>query len=338
MNMYNKILGGFLGAAIGDAMGAATEMRTTEQIVSHFGGFVNTFVDPPKDTFARNNVAGQVTDDFSMAYCIAKAIIKHDSSATEQVAREGILDWANHDEYYIPFAGPTTRAAINTMLGGDMKEPEGIHVYSAQATNGSAMKIFPVGLLNPGNLNQAIEDAITVSMPTHGNHLAISGACAIAAAVSEAMNVKATVYSVIQAGLYGAIQGEKRGKEVGVTVCGPSVIKRIELAIEIALKSHSIEETMQSMRDTIGCGLHISEAVPAAFGFLIAAQGDSMKSIFCGVNAGNDTDTIASIVGALGGTLNGYTSFPEGYLDLIETKNSMDLRGLSQSFEAIIRR
>ena len=66
--MYDKILGGLLGAAAGDAMGAATETRTRKQIEEKFGGYVTDFIEPPLDTFARGNKAGQVTDDFSVAY------------------------------------------------------------------------------------------------------------------------------------------------------------------------------------------------------------------------------------------------------------------------------
>ena len=88
MNNYNKILGGFLGAAVGEAMGASTEMRTTEQIIEYFGGYVRTFEDPPKDTFARNNMPGQVTDDFSLAYYMAHAIIKHHGSINDQVIKK----------------------------------------------------------------------------------------------------------------------------------------------------------------------------------------------------------------------------------------------------------
>ena len=36
--MYKKILGCLLGAAAGDAMGAATETRTRQQIEETFGG------------------------------------------------------------------------------------------------------------------------------------------------------------------------------------------------------------------------------------------------------------------------------------------------------------
>ena len=40
--MYDKILGCLLGAATGDAMGAATEAKSTGQIKEIFGGRVET--------------------------------------------------------------------------------------------------------------------------------------------------------------------------------------------------------------------------------------------------------------------------------------------------------
>ena len=73
--MYQKILGGLIGAAAGDAMGAATETRTRKQIEEKFGGYVTDFLAPPDDTFARGSKAGQVTDDFSVAYMTLKEVV-----------------------------------------------------------------------------------------------------------------------------------------------------------------------------------------------------------------------------------------------------------------------
>ncbi|EKK8360998.1 ADP-ribosylglycohydrolase family protein, partial [Salmonella enterica] len=47
----DKVLGCLIGAAMGDAMGAATELRTIEQIKKYFGGWVTDFIKPPADTF-----------------------------------------------------------------------------------------------------------------------------------------------------------------------------------------------------------------------------------------------------------------------------------------------
>ncbi len=333
-----KILGALLGAAVGDAMGAATEMRTKEQIEALFGGPVRGFVQPPADTFAKNNKPGQVTDDFSMAYFIARAIVRHRGKVTLETAKEGMLEWAAHEEYFIPFAGPTTRAAILRMKGEAADAPEQTIVhYIAQATNGAAMKIFPVGLIHPGRLDKAIEDAVTVCLPTHNNHLAISGACAVASAVSRAMDGSPGVDEVAEAALYGAVQGEKLGREAGITVAGPSVVRRLELAVRLAKQSRSMEQAMRDIADIIGSGLHISEAVPAAFGLLAAAGGDTMETIYGGVNIGNDTDTVATIAGAVAGAMNGVRSIPESYLDEINRMNDMDLGRLAAALEAAVQ-
>ncbi|EDQ1305094.1 ADP-ribosylglycohydrolase family protein, partial [Salmonella enterica] len=66
----NKVLGCLIGAAMGDAMGAATELRTIEQIKKDFGGWVTDFIKPPADTFGRCNEAAQCTDDFIQGYYI----------------------------------------------------------------------------------------------------------------------------------------------------------------------------------------------------------------------------------------------------------------------------
>ena len=68
MNVYSlndRILGCLIGAGAGDAMGAATESRTTEQILQYFGHKVTDFEVTPMDTFAKGNQPGQATDDFS---------------------------------------------------------------------------------------------------------------------------------------------------------------------------------------------------------------------------------------------------------------------------------
>ena len=45
--MNQKILGSILGAAVGDAMGAATETKSARQIQKIFGGRVEEFKTPP---------------------------------------------------------------------------------------------------------------------------------------------------------------------------------------------------------------------------------------------------------------------------------------------------
>ncbi len=336
--MYQKILGGLLGAAVGDAMGAPTEGRSTEQILQYFGHEVCDFEKPPGDSFGDGNEAGQLTDDFSCAYFIARHIVDHDGDINGDIVREALIDWSEHAQFFDRFVGPTTRRAICRFKSEKNGNFGGLNAAVRQATNGSGMKISPIGLLNPGNVDQAIADAVTVTLPTHDNQLAVSGACAVAAAVSRAMMPDADLFNVVQAGLYGASKGESMGLKAGRDVAGASVVYRMEMAVDIALGTGTPWEKMIEIGDRIGSGLHVAEAVPAAFGLFVANNGNAMASIKSGVNIGYDTDTVATMAGAIAGTLQGAGVFPSHFLPLLEERNQIDISGLARGIEKIALR
>lgn len=333
--MYNRILGGLIGAGAGDAMGAATEARTTEQIKEYFGHEVTDFETPPADTFGGGNVPGQLTDDFSSAYFVARHIADHNGKVTEKIVQEAMIEWSEHKEFFDRFAGPTTRLAIRRYKGEHIEEPKGVRLVTRQATNGAAMKISPIGLLNAGDIDRAIRDAVTVTMVTHDNYLAISGGCAVAAAVSRAVMPDADVYSILMAGLYGAREGERIGRETARDVAGPSVVKRMEMAIDIGLGPGTAREKMAELGQRIGAGLHISEAVPCAFGFFAANQGDAMGTIIGAVNVGYDTDTIATMAGAMAGAYQGADKYPEHFLPVLERVNHLEIVKLAKDLTKI---
>lgn len=326
----NKILGCLTGAAVGDAMGAATELRTKEMIKEKFGGKVTTILNPPDDTFARGARAGTVTDDFSLLYYTAKAILDHDGIIEEKAAEEALLNWSEDKRFYDQYAGPTTKAAVERIKGRAVSNYyDFICCDNAKASNGSAMKIAPAGIFNPGNLDKAVEDAITICRPTHNNNLSIAGACAIAAAVSEAMREEADVYSVVQAGFYGAKRGAKLCRGSCAVLAGPDVIKRMKMAVTIGMMAENVDEATTEIADMVGSGLHIAEAVPAVFGILVAAKGDLKDCIIAAVNIGSDTDTIACMVGAIAGALRGPGDFAGEYLDLIESVNGFAIKKMA---------
>lgn len=237
MTLEERILGSLLGGAIGDAMGAATETRTPELIREKFGGYVREFRQAPEDTFARGAVAGYVTDDFSLAYYTAREIVKNGGKIDRGVAERSVLTWSEHPEYFDNYAGPTTRAGIARLKGETPAEGYSfLACDNAKATNGAGMKIGPVGMLHPGDLDRAVADAVTIIRVTHDNDLAISGGCAIAAAVSCAMVEGRNAVDIVNAGLYGAREGMRLARGFAKKLAGPSVEKRISLAAEIGLR------------------------------------------------------------------------------------------------------
>ncbi|MBC2871447.1 ADP-ribosylglycohydrolase family protein [Bittarella massiliensis] len=330
MTLNERILGGLVLAAAGDAIGAATETRSTALIEERFGGPVRDFIDAPEDTFARGAKAGTVTDDFSLAWCTAMAIAERGGVIDEACAKDALVRWHGLGDYFERYAGPTTRAAVMAMLGTPMEAPLSfLACDNSKASNGGAMKIEAVGYVNPGDWDRAVEDAITICLPTHPYDIALSGACAVAAACAEAVREGADLFSIVKAGAYGAQKGYEKGGLVGARLAGPSVERRIWIAAELGMRAPDIETAMRDISDIIGTGLAAAEAVPAAFGLLVAGRGDPVEATLAGVNIGSDTDTVATIVGSIAGAHSGIGALPGHYLEVIDRVNGYDLRGLA---------
>lgn len=115
MNVYSlndRILGCLIGAGAGDAMGAATESRTTEQILQYFGHKVTDFEVTPMDTLPKATSRDRQQMISVQAYFITRHIIDHDGEITSEVVKEALIDWSEHPIFFDRFAGPTTRMAI----------------------------------------------------------------------------------------------------------------------------------------------------------------------------------------------------------------------------------
>jgi len=340
-HLYDRILGSLVTAGLGDAMGAATEQWRTGEIIQAHGGLLRTLVKPPVDTFSAGNKAGQVTDDTSQAYYLARALIEHDGAMTPDIWKQTLIRWAEESPHRTAM-GPTTRLMVETwQKGGDTSHMATVgqstrKLNSFGTTNGAAMRIAPVGLVHPGDVEGACHTALTTCLPTHDTQIAVAGACAIASGVADALWPKADVFSVARACLEGARRGEELGKEHARWVPGPSISLRIELAIELALKARTMEEALTLLEGYIGNGVAMADSAPTAVGLFVFAGGDPLESIVGGANIGSDTDTIAAMSGALAGALRGFQVVPPDlWATLREANPEFDLVSLAQGLTAI---
>lgn len=334
MNLQAKILGSLSLTAIGDAMGSATENLPFDEIRRKFGGPVTEFLKPGETAFALGNEAGGITDDFSQTYLISKEILKNERNITTDVVISSILRWAEMPQYFNRFAGPTTRSAVAMYKNPNqtMAPLEGAVTvdYASKATNGAAMKVSPAGLFNPGNIENAIKAAITITKVTHDNSLALSGSCAVAASVSASLGMAKKMSDIISIGFYGAKIGEEIGKDNSHYVAGPSVVERMKLGLEIANGSGTKESKLLKISQVVGNGLHISEAVPCEYAIIALNLGNPMQAVIDAVNIGYDTDTIAAIVGSMVGAFAIQDSNFNNKLEVIEKVNKIDIRNLAR--------
>lgn len=328
--MQNKILGCLYGQALGDAFAMPAQVHPDNTERSF--GWLDSWQAAPADHIVHAGLpAGRITDDSEQAFSIAQAVIA--AGVTLEAVVSGLVSWYDRvggDDS--PYVGPSTRRGINALKAGEDPRTSG----AWGDTNGAPMRIAPIGLLHPGDVPGAVADTVTVCMPTHFTGPAVSGACAVSAAVASAMVAGVSLDEVIGAGLEGADLGVAHGR----AWFGCSVSFKIEQALAIAKSVGDEKRRLRRIFDEVGATLNVPETVGAAFGLLAMANGDPKHTAILAANLSGDADTIGAIACAMAGTFAGFDSIPSddvAVLDNDEVFRAYNVREIALGLEALIR-
>ena len=314
ISLKDKIVGGFFGQAFGDAW-AMPALLYPQQTWDYYGGYIERFLDGPDTHPVHHSLkAGQVTDDTEQAAAIAEVIIAEGSVTAEGIGK-ALVNWYRRiggDES--PYVGPSSRRAIQAIMRGDNLNEVG----RFGDTNGAAMRVSPIGLINPGNMDQAVHDAAISCIPSHNTDVAISGAAAIAGAIACALSEGSTLEDIVQAG----IEAGKAGRQHGYTWLGASIPRRIELAVDLVSSDKPVRERLQHVYDLVGTSLAMSESVPAAFGILVLAEGDPELTAIYAAALSGDADTVAAMACAVAGAWKGIQAFDPQHIQTLRNANT----------------
>ena len=316
-------------ACLGDALGAPPEAMYPGDIPAVFGGRITRFfAPPPMAPFSIGSVPGSLTDDATQMLAMAEIVIESKGQPTLADAARGLIRWADDPRGFGRFAGPTTQAAILRLKAGE--DPSVVAtpaLYSASmgTTNGAAMRAPVAGCIRPGDIEGAVDVAAILSAPTHNTQIAWSGAGAVAAAIAAGLARDGSI-SMADAAMAGAEAGEKLAASRGRFAAGPSVIRRLELALAIAEHFEGdADGAMEELGAVIGAGLPMAEAVPVAVGLAVAAAGDPWAVIVAAANAGNDCDTVALFAGSIAAAWTDAIGAPDDLIAEMKLVNGLDL-------------
>lgn len=328
--MLKRVEGSLAGVAVGDAMGMPCEFLTREEIRARYG-WVDWFAAPDASHFHHGMCAGRITDDTEQTIALIEALDEHGRITPESAAR-AYLTWADDcNAWQSTVMGPSTRRALERLKAGEDPRTTG----SSGDTVGAAMRVAPIGLVNPGRLAEAAEECYMSCLPTHGVSIAIGGACAVACAVAAAAVADpGTIGGILDAAAWGAEYGEARG----VKWAGASVAARIRLARRIVAESRCADEALDALYETCGVGMLPTELVPTAMGIVALYGADCAKAVEAAVNMGGDADTLASIVGAVTGALCGIGGFPAEWVRTVENVNGLNIRELARRLVCVRER
>ena len=289
LTVTDRILGCLTGIATGDAIGKQTEMLSREDVLHWYPHGIRGFEGTPGSVIPRylGNAkhewrVGETTDDTELTVAVARAILTDRNVSHVSVGREllrctkcvhpGVKSlWEFHQ------AADPARIARNH---------DGC---------GAAIRVAPVGIFYTSHrAEQLLNGAREASVSTHGGSLAIAAAAATAAAVSAAID-EASPHEVLERAECAAAEAERRW-------CG---LTAPALADAVRTVHHTLRRLPALRASEIAAVCFPNDPltiVPLALGLGTLTQ-SAEEAILLAANIGGDSDSVASIAGAILGAM-----------------------------------
>ena len=298
LDISDRFLGCLLGLAVGDAFGMPVEGFSADQIRQNHG-WINQYLPRTDLVGSEIEAAGEITDDTEMTLCHVESLVSTGGLVDPENTGMRFLRLFNSDSER--FMGRTTKQSLRQAdESGDFQSGVG---GEHAAGNGVAMRIAPVGLVHSvGRFNAEVfvREVMRAGLITHSNPEAINGGVAMAYGVRLQVT--------------GEVPPDVLADEVCSFIDEDEVSKKIRHAGMLARRDLDHERHIANLR-SIGTSGYVAESVGAAFYCAAVAGNDLRLGVELAVNAGGDTDTVASMAGALIGAHAGASTLP---LDLVE--------------------
>jgi ADP-ribosylglycohydrolase len=327
----DRAIGALAGLALGDALGMPTQSMSRVRIAERYGPITGLRDAAPDQPIAPGLPAGTVTDDTEQALLLAHLLIDG-AGEIDAVAFAGALSRWEADMLRRGSAdllGPSTKRAIQRLHDGESPEETG----RDGTTNGAAMRVTPVGIAVPVTDSDALVDAVVAaSRVTHNTGIAIAAAAAVAAAVSAA---------VAGAGLTDALDSAERAAAAGARRghwrAGGDVGARIRW-VRGWVRGMGRAALADAVADVVGTSVAAQESVVAAFALVEVLGTEPLDALTLAAGLGGDTDTVASICGAVLGAHHGVAGLPGDLLATVCQVNRLDLAPVADRLLELRRR
>lgn len=308
--MEGKYTGCLLGAGVGDALGAAVEFITLQQIKEKYGASgIGDF-----DSWGGFK-AGSYSDDTQMTMATARGLIR----SAEKRSKKGMwkptllvykeyLKWlkTQDDPSQVRAPGKTCLSALQSGKMGTMEEP-----LNNSKGCGGVMRVAPVGLAYNGP-NAFFIGAKTAAI-THGHASGYLSAGFLAELIS---------YMVENRDLWESVKEAK--KTLFLYQGHEETLDKVDQALQLAQDSESVEESIRKL----GEGWVGEEALVVSLYCALKFENDFSAGIKAAVNHSGDSDSTGSIAGAVLGAKLGVEAIPKHWIKRLE--NNREIQGLGE--------
>jgi ADP-ribosylglycohydrolase len=341
--LLDKIRGCLVGVAVGDALGMPVETMTREEILRATGGNgVQDLIKPVQQRIrgTMDLKPGTTTDDTQLTFAVARSLIQCRNFYIVDQANELVGELANSDFGW----GRSTKKSAqqikeyldSCVIGRTVEKIPGRHPeIPAQAPakpgdgcgNGVAMKVAPLAVfhaLTGGLPEPFLSDVMALGLMTHGDPRASFTAAALGNAIASVLDRqrpldKERALPLVRKAVTRTLKILEFRYQFFRDMPNDRLSKRFEALWE-SLGSE------RSLRLRIGNGCFALESVPFAIGCFLRHPADFRRGVLEAVNAGGDTDSTASMVGALIGANVGRSGIPVDWQTAVPaTTKAMEL-------------
>jgi ADP-ribosylglycohydrolase len=357
----DRVAGVLAGAAVGDALGGATEGWTPEQIEERHGGRVTGIVGPflPDWRTARpiapyHKGDGHVTDDTLMTHALIEVYAARRTHLDAYHVASDLVPLMIGEPRWIPELEQEALILQRVFLAEKwmVARLHYGHVDPREAgvgnivNCGATMYMAPVGLVNVGDPEAAYAEAIDLAgahQSSYGREAAGVFAAAVAASAAPGATVADVMAAVIRvahdgtaAAVRAVLAAVARFREGGGSDDPRELGRVIRAAIAPydtvgdAYRAMAMDARLPSRTKSI-------EELPAALGFVLGHDGDARDAILGAVNYGRDSDSIATMAGAICGGLGGRAAIPEEWVREVTEASRLDLESVVATMTDVVR-
>jgi ADP-ribosylglycohydrolase len=302
----SAIAGAVLGAAIGDALGAPTEfVESMPELRARFGPRgVEGFVEFQEVDGRRE---APYTDDTQMAEAVALGLLeardaRADLDATMNALGRRFVDWMEHPQGGHRAPGGACLAGCRALRAGvPWREAGGAEAGGC----GSVMRAYPFGLIFHADLDRAEAWAVEHSRLTHRDPIALAACAAMAVGMAQVIR-RASPPGVTAAMIAAAARHD--GKTAAM----------MQRAVDEARAGVGPEVTLDRLR---AWAAH--EAIAAAVYLWERHPDDARVALLEGANTPGDSDSIATLAGALVGGRVGLAGLPVEWVRDVERSDAL---------------
>lgn len=341
--LEDKSVGALSGAAVGDALGGATEGWSPEQIRERHGGWVTGIVGPFNENWheARpiapyHKGDGHVTDDTLMTHALVDVYAKRRAHLDAYAIADDLVPLLIEGKRWIPEL-ETDALLLNRVFLAEKWLVARLH-YGHQDPReagvgnivncGAAMYMTPVGVVNAADPGAAYAEAIDIA-GAHQSSYGREAAGVFAGAVAAAMAPDATAESVVTTAAELAHDGTRAAIEAVAAVAREHSDWRTAIPVlRAAVAPYDLVGD-----DYRGPGLDARrpsrtksiEELPVALGLVLVARGGYVDAVVGAVNYGRDADSIATMAGAVTGAMGGVAAVPAGLRQAVAQASRLDI-------------